>query len=371
MNTLAAATASTIVEQTATATAQRLRSVLSDFDPSMSSADGLAKLVALGLDKLPMPGSGATLQRWRALAAVAEHDLSLAKLYEGHTDALAILDELGAASNVPANATWGVWAAEAPQGRAVIESHDGEAAVLTGAKCWCSGAASVSHALLTAWHADDGADNASTADRSAPTRQPQLVRIELRQPGVRVDSQAWQAVGMSQSKSLDVDFRRAHGKLVGRPGDYLSRPGFWQGGAGIAACWYGGASGIAAALRRSTLRQSPAHRNPFAMAAMGKVDLYLASTAAMLRDAATWTDVHPTSDARAVALRVRLAAEDCATRVLGEVGRAMGAGPFCRDAKFARAAADLPVFIRQSHAERDYAALGERALTPESESWDL
>jgi hypothetical protein len=31
----------------------------------------------------------------------------------------------------------------------------------------------------------------------------------------------------------------------------------------------------------------------------------------------------------------------------------------CRNARFARALADLPVFLRQSHAERDLAALGE------------
>jgi hypothetical protein len=39
--------------------------------------------------------------------------------------------------------------------------------------------------------------------------------------------------------------------------------------------------------------------------------------------------------------------------------RALGAGPLCRNARFARALADLPVFLRQSHAERDLAALGE------------
>ena len=52
------------------------------------------RLVADGLDRLPLPGAGNTIERWRALAAAAGHDLSLAKLFEGHTDALAILAEL-------------------------------------------------------------------------------------------------------------------------------------------------------------------------------------------------------------------------------------------------------------------------------------
>jgi hypothetical protein len=46
--------------------------------------------------------------------------------------------------------------------------------------------------------------------------------------------------------------------------------------------------------------------------------------------------------------------------VIDHATRALGAGPLCRNARFARALADLPVFLRQSHAQRDLAALGER-----------
>ena len=65
-----------------------------------------------------------------------------------------------------------------------------------------------------------------------------------------------------------------------------------------------------------------------------------------------------------VALRVRLTAELCAKVLLDEAGRALGAAAYCRDPHFARMAADLPVFVRQSHAERDFAALGERVAAP-------
>ena len=94
-------------------------------------------------------------------------------------------------------------------------------------------------------------------------------------------------------------------------------------------------------------------------------------TAALLRQCAAWIDANPTRDASAVALRARLSAEQTATLTLDEVGRALGATPFCRDARFARAAADLPVFIRQSHAERDLAALGERSLEAQVSPWLL
>ncbi len=338
-----------------------LRAALGDLDPAFAPAAWLDRLIAAGLDRLPLPAQGSTLLRWQALAAVAAHDLSLAKLYEGHTDALATLDELGHAALAGAGASWGVWAAEAPQGRTRMVGTAGERVTLSGDKFWCSGAASATHALLTAWC-------------DADTSRPQLVAVDLRQPGIRVSTSAWHALGMAGSASLDVNFSQVEGHCVGRPGDYLARPGFWQGGAGIAACWYGGAMALAGALRRQVQRDTAGalHRSAgFRYAALGRVDVAMGSTAALLRECADWIDAHPQADAALVAGRARLAAEACAATVLDTVGRALGAAPFCRDAAFARAAADLQVFTRQSHAERDLAALGERVAKQASNTWLL
>jgi hypothetical protein len=339
-----------------------LRRLLADLDPHDDVARWMHTLVTNGLDTLPPPGGGQTLQRWQALAAVAAHDLSLAKLYEGHTDALAILRELSQWQLAPPLSVWGVWAAEAAGARVLIQPDVAAGRVLlSGVKPWCSGAAWVSHGLLTAWHADG--------------RGPQLVAVSMRQPGVRVCTTSWQAVGMNASASVDVALDGAHAELVGQPGDYLSRPGFWQGGAGIAACWHGGATFLASVLKHAVAKaqMSPSPPGSFRDAALGRVDVALTATAALLRDAAQWIDAHPRDDASAVALRVRLRAEDAAKGVLDTVGTALGATPFCRDARFARMAADLPVFIRQSHGERDFAALGERVANnaTDSAAWAL
>ncbi len=334
-----------------------LRELLGAADSSAAAPELLHLLVQSGLDQLPQPGGGATLARWQALASVAEHDLSLAKLYEGHTDALAILAELhDPLAQVPGN-TWGVWAAESPHNRVGLTPAGKGRVVLHGTKHWCSGAAHVSHGLLTAWGSDD--------------TRPQLVRVAMAQRGVQVDAAAWRAVGMADSASVDVVLDGALAHSVGDPGDYLARPGFWHGGAGIAACWYGGALALARTLHRANARVPVAARCPLRLAALGKVDLFLHSTAVILRCAAQWVDDHPYQDAAAVALRARLAAESCATRVLDEAGRALGAAAFCRDARFARMAADLPVFVRQSHAERDFAALAQHVLAAEDGNWCL
>ena len=347
-----------------------LRLALAEFGPDAPAAEILAQLIRLGLDQLPLPGGGATLARWRALAAVAEHDLSLAKLYEGHTDALAIHHELGVTPVASAGAAWGVWAAESATARTVIE-----AGRLYGAKAWCSGAATGSHALLTAWEGvQSGSGSSGNANANAhgnACQRPQLVSVALAQPGVRVTREAWRAVGMNGSASLDVAFDGALAARVGAPGDYLTRPGFWHGGAGIAACWYGGARALATTLHRALAQTPAASRCPFRRAALGRVDVALHCTGAALREAAAWIDAHPAACACGVAQRVRLAAERCATHVFDVTGRALGATPFCRDARFARCAADLAVFVRQSHAERDGAALGDQTLDSQETPWSL
>ncbi|MEQ6310567.1 acyl-CoA dehydrogenase family protein [Delftia acidovorans] len=315
----------------------------------LSPADQLALLVAQGADRLPLPGHGHTLQRWRALAEVAAHSLGLAKLYEGHTDALAILSELQA-DLATEGLRWAVWCAEPPGERvqATAASPDatqrmtlqaGSAVRLSGHKPWCSGARAVDRALVSGWLADG---------------QRCLIAVTMDQPGIRRDDSHWQAVGMAASASADVHFDGATGVLVGAPGQYLSRPGFHHGGAGVAACWHGAAARIASHLQQAVSQGEDPHRQ----AHLGALDVALASAAGLLRDAAARIDATPSDPCLLAVSRARLAVEAAAEEVLRRVPRAIGPGPLCKNRGLAQLMADLPVFIRQSHAERDQAALG-------------
>lgn len=339
------------------ANADTLRAFLREYSfergSSTDTAMALRALVEAGLDRLPLPGRGNTLERWRMLAAVAGADLALVKLFEGHTDALAILAELGNEFSALQGETWGVWAAEPPTARLLAKrSTEPGIVTLNGTKAWCSGAASVTHALVTAWNEDD---------------ESILVAVELRQPGVRVTTDGWMAVGMSASASVDVHFNQARATEVGAPRAYLERAGFWHGGGGIAACWFGAASAIGEFVRKDAARRA----DPYKLAHLGAIDVALSTAASLLRETAMFIDREPDADAMPVVFRARLAAEQTATTVMGHAARALGAGPFCRDAHFAQLMADLPVFIRQSHAERDEAGLAERIVNEESGIWNL
>ena len=322
-----------------------------DAMAGMEAGAALRRLVAAGLDRLPFPGQGATLERWRSLAAVGAHDLGLAKLYEGHTDALAILHEAGATLGGP-DALWGTWCAEPPDARLLLASTSDGGVVLSWRKAWCSGAQSVSHAVVSCWN-EQG--------------EPMLAALDLRQDGVRVTDEGWHAVGMRGSGSVDVHFDSAAAIPLGAPGFYVARPGFWHGGAGVAACWFGAATRLAEALRARLATQADPHR----LAQLGAVTIALGASAARMREAAAAIDRAPLDNAMLAALSVRLCVEASATATLAAAGRALGAGPLCKDPAIARLFADLPVFMRQSHAERDQEAVGRMVAAALEPPWTL
>ena len=169
---------------------------------------------------------------------------------------------------------------------------------------------------------------------------------------------SWPATGMAASDTLDVEFTDVPAEPVGGPGGYTSRPGFAHGGAGVAACWYGGAREVG-----QTLLAAAAERDvgPHALAHLGAVDIALRTARSALDAAAAEIDADPDDlrdGGRLRALRVRALVESVATEVMHRAGRALGAGPLGHDEAHSRRVADLTVYLRQHHAERDLAALG-------------
>jgi len=336
-------------------------------DPAVDAADGapalearLRHLIEAGLDRLPFPGDGATLTRWQALASVARHDLALVKLFESHVDALAILREVVPEHVVGPGSIHAVWASEARADPVTIRAHAGALTagqgMIDGRKSWCSGATVVDVALMTA------------VDASGARR---LVEIDLASPGITIDRSRWQAVGMAGSGSFDVVCDGVPARLVGPVDGYLERPGFWHGGAGVAACWHGAAAAIGTRVRDLQVGRDDVH----ALAHLGAIDAALACGAALLRETAAAIDAAPARDAMRIALRVRGAIADVCEVVIHHAGRAMGPGPLCQEADLARRVADLPIFVRQSRAEHDRVAQARCLLADAAElreeGWEL
>jgi alkylation response protein AidB-like acyl-CoA dehydrogenase len=325
-------------------------SAAGDAAPSPSSrVDARAADWLRHVPTLPLPGGGHTLDRWRVLATLAAEDVCLAKWLEAHYDAQAILMELEGEALGPGQA-WGVWAAEPPDDTLSLHRIPGQRlGRLHGTKSWCSAATSLTHALVTVRE-----DDARV-----------LVAVAL-DDTVRADASSWQAVGMRRIETARVEFNGTTARVVGRPGEYIARPGFWHGGAGIAACWFGATRAIAERLR--TDRRVGG--DPHATAHLGAIDFRLSALASLLRETAARIDESPALPHQREVIRLRSLAEDVAREVVDRCGRALGAGPLCAEGEHAQRCADLLTFIRQHHAERDLEGLG-KLVAQEEDAWPL
>lgn len=290
---------------------------------------------------LPQPGAGHTALRWAMLSAAGSGGLSAARVLEAHSDALAILHEAG---EPEPEGTWGVFAAEAP-GANLRAKTDGGEVRLIGTKPWCSLGAVLDHALVTA----------RVGDRR------QLFAVSLRDASVRAEPpEVWVARGLSTVTSAPVHFDGTPARAVGEPGWYLTRPGFAWGGIGVAACWHGGSAGLYDTL----VERVGGRAGDLPALHAGAVDVALHAAQAVLDHAASAVDAGlATGQAgELLALRVRSVVAHAAETTLREVGHALGPAPLAFDEEHARRVADLELYVRQHHAERDLAALGRIVL---------
>jgi alkylation response protein AidB-like acyl-CoA dehydrogenase len=222
---------------------------------------------------------------------------------------------------------------------------------LTGTVRFCSGAHVLDRALVAAVDGD-----AST-----------LVEVDLGWPGIERYAEAWQAIGMNDSDSADVRFAGIEvtpDMIVGGPDWYLRRRGFTLGGLGVAAVWLGGVAGVLDAVTDLLVAAPDVDAHQYAH--FGALHSALRAAEALLADAARRIDeAGPAFDPTTVAKTCKSAVERAAWETLDRVPRITGPTPLCRDRRFAQRLADLQVYVRQHHAERDLAALGRLVLAAE------
>ncbi|MDQ6726176.1 MAG: acyl-CoA dehydrogenase [Actinomycetota bacterium] len=304
-------------------------------------------LLAGGDLDLPHPGGGRTARRWAALAAWGQRDLTLARLAEGHCDAVAILAEAG---RLPVGGMlYGVWAARSGGSPPRLRRRAG-GLVMTGTARFCSGATSLDRALVVA---DQPGDD---------TRGPLLVEVAPSNGAVRSRPETWQTAAMDAADTQDVEFvdvAVAPADVVGDPGWYTDRPGFAIGGGGVAAVWWGGAVGVVDRVMSHLPDAPDAHQ----LAHLGELHALLEAADALLGRTAAAIDHAPAADHRLAVTAVRSAVEHAVREVIDRAPRMVGPAPLSRDGGLARAVADLQLYVRQHHGERDHAAVGEQVLT--------
>jgi hypothetical protein len=278
---------------------------------------------------IPLPRSGRTLERWRYLADVSADDLVRARLIEGHLDAVAILAEMGLAARTDPGVPHAVWAAD-PGGIGATPTSDGWD--LSGTKPYCSGSTRVEVALVTAT-APDG-------PRLFLLRSSEIDQLE-------VITGSWPSTGMAASASVELrfDLTVGHDAALGGPHAYVDRAGFWAGGAGVAACWLGGAG----ALLQRLIAEWTMTADMAGVEQAGRHRAALAAAGALGREAASLVDDPASSVAtlRAAATGFRVAVAEAARGVLATNLARGGSRLLCLDEEHSRRTADLGAYLTQ------------------------
>ncbi|HJF76488.1 MAG TPA: hypothetical protein K8V63_07025 [Brevibacterium linens] len=306
-----------------------------------SSASAVDKITALAR-LLQLTGCSPQIDQWERLLQLAAIDIGVARMLEPHVDALGILAEAGHETPDPDSA-WGVYAADLPTHRVnVIDA--GAENLLTGTKAWCSLAAELTDAIVIASGSDGN----------------RAYAVNLRHPRVRPQTGAWPSLGLREIPSGSVVFDRAPATSVGPPNWYLDRPSFAWGGIRVAACWFGGALGLARRAAQTHLNR--AGRSPMGEMQLGQLDAEIFAVRTMLAQTAAVADgdeKFSREHAWRLALRVRNNIYRSAQRIQLLSRELAGPAVLTSDAAFAKADADLTVYLSQHHGPRDEAALGE------------
>ncbi len=295
-------------------------------------------------DAFPLPGSGDTRRLWESLATVASVDLTVARTLEPHLDAEAVLTQAGLAG-LWSSGTWGVYAAEGPGPR--LEARDEERP-----------------------HPPRRAQAVVLARRLAqPRPRHRLVRSE--RPGACMPS-SW-ATRASWSGTPPGSPAASPTCRAARSPSPASRPRPWAGPAGISTAPASpgaasgsprsGSAGRSASPDACSTQAAERELDQIGQMHLGAVDAAIVTARTVLRDAAAQVDAGlAEGPAGAVlALRCRQVVAAAAERVLERVDHALGPAPLALEREHAARVADLRLYLRQEHAERDQAALG-RAL---------
>ncbi len=291
---------------------------------------------------LPPPGEGGTRQRFDTLAAASLPSLGVGRLFEAHVDGQAILHEAGRGdAEIQSLGLLGVWASDREGG--VRVQRQGRSARLFGAKPFCSGAPLLDRALVTA-AGDDGI---------------QLCLVDLAEDAVGVEPSTWTGLGMRSTETRTVQFDGVPCELIGAPGWYLGRPGFWHGAVGVAASWFGGALGVLA-----TLRDGVAVSDVHQLGHLGEAEALRYAMEASLWRGAAEIDGQPDDGtaARARALRIRRIVADGCLQLIRHTDDALGPRALAFDDAHSQRVADLEVYVRQEHGRHDSEQIGRSAL---------
>lgn len=288
------------------------------------------------------------------LKHIGRGNLAVGRIYEGHVNALQLVQTFGTTEQIEAYACdardlgklFGVWSAEASDGVQVISNAQG--CCLKGSKTFCSGCGYVDRAFVGG---------------GLPGGEWQMCIVPMDQVTTVSDSNWWQPSGMRATASYKVDFTGVEldkTAMIGYPGDYLRQPWLTAGVIRFAAVQLGGAEALLEETR--TYLQSLARTDdPYQKERVSQMAIAVESGNLWLRSAAEFVAAYapqfggvpgvqtPPQIEQLVAYAnmVRTAIEQICLEVIALCERCVGANGLLPPNPIERIIRDLTLYLRQ------------------------
>lgn len=317
-----------------------------------------------GLLGAPLPGgAGDLLELLLILKHIGRGDLSVGRIFEGHVNALQLIQTFGTPSQIERwsidarerDMIFAVWNTEAGDGVRLTPVGDSRFR-MTGAKTFASGAGDISQPIVPG---------------ALPGGGWQMCVVPLDEVSVSIDPSWWRPPGMHASTSFKVDFTGVEldvDWLLGEPDDYRREPWFSGGAIRFAAVHLGGAEAL---LNEAVqfLRSLDRTGDPFQQARFGEAAILIESGNSWLRSAAETVDLGPECDQTGdVATMVnyahmtRLAIERICLDIMEITTRAVGARGLLQPLPIERILRDLTLYLRQPAPDAALASVGRHVL---------
>ncbi len=330
---------------------------------SLAEHLGGVSLGLLGIRKRP-PRPGATFALLRVLEEVGRGNLAVGRLFEGHVNALLLIQRFARpeqqedwAADARSGRIFGVWNTQGADGVRFGEAApDGRVEVL-GSKTFASGAGYVARPIVTG---------------ARPDGLWQMAVVPIDELDVEIDETWWRPLGMRASASHRVDFGGvrivAKECLLGGPGEYFQEPWFSGGAIRFAAVQLGGARALLDATVVS-LREFGRTEDPYQRTRVGQMAIAVESGRQWLRAAAEVADrVVDASDRASVAAAIthsqmtRTAIESICQDVLRLAEQSVGSRGLLRPHPIERVGRDLTLYLRQPGPDSALAQVGQTWL---------
>ena len=321
--------------------------------------------------------TGHTKELLMLLKAIGRGNLVVGRIYEGHVNALQLIQTFGTPKQIEAyaadareNKIFGVWNAEAEDGVKIVPLDNGKYR-LEGSKTFCTGCGYVDRPFVNGKLPDGGW---------------QMCIVPMDEVKTQIDPDWWQPSGMRATVSYKVDFTGVEVEqqsLIALPGDYFRQPWLSGGVIRFAAVQLGGASALFDATRQY-LQKLNRCDHPYQQERLGKMaiaiengNLWLAGAAAKVDSYAPVFGGYP-HDSQAEAPKlvayanmVRTAIEQICLDTIQLSQRSIGTLGLLPPEPMERIIRDLSLYLRQPAFDAALTDVGKYVLSQTDDASQL